>query len=406
MATGGEESAHGWVMEDTHYSFKRFMKSKFNKLVATMLKKKILKKKLGKFILRLNDSDLLLGYMKQIMSLRDFCVYLEVLIDLGSSEPADTEGGTRALMRIMAGSLEAMKPEPGSKLEQTITRFIVAAFLSSKQIEQTPLQSHSETQPRCPITRSTSAKPALTGAKNPAVVTATPQMCMCRIPTASIRPPAGQTGDTNAGFFTRNGGVLYSSQHGVSVVIPANSTPANLKRYYLGMHIYYDGPFTFPDGSVACSVVIWLHQSPKFVFSKEVTINIPHTINGDDFEEHRHHVLTLDEDGKGPTYNLSKVIPADFSEPYHAVFKVRNFSPYAVVGKQAKKEPVTQEKLSVSMQEAVKIDDINQERRSKKNYNIAMLMPVDRSGTDWKVTFAACYDSCIGDWVRQKLRKL
>ena len=107
------------------------------KLVPARIEKKILKRKLGKIIKETNDSRLLLANMRDKMSFDDFMIYLEVLIDLGSSEPADVEGGTRAYMRIMKRSLEAMKPEQGSKLDQTITRFIAAAFPSSTQTEQT-----------------------------------------------------------------------------------------------------------------------------------------------------------------------------------------------------------------------------------------------------------------------------
>ena len=344
------------------------------KLVPAMVKKKILEKNLGKVIKKTNDSELLLANMKHKMSLENFIGYLEVLIDLGSSEPADPEGGTRALMRIMKGSLEAMKPQPGSKLDQTITRFIEAAFPSSTQTEQTQLQSHSETQPRCLGTH-TQAETHFTSAGDQALTVkevisskdteqstssstsqgtietptkleeslwqqkldrSTPKLetekptKIYPISDAPIRPPAGQIGDAIGDCITADGKMLYSSVHGVSVSIPPNAVPSKTKCY-LGMHFYLGGPFVLADGVVSCSIVVWFYQSQYFEFLEDVTVKIPHaakvdvTNGGDD---NSLCVLTWGEDKEGPKYKLSKEVSADFSDGYHAVFKVRHFSPY------------------------------------------------------------------------------
>ena len=411
---GGKGNTYGEVLDVSSDSFRRFMRSRVEKLVPAMVKKNILEKKLGRIITKKNDCELLLANMKDKMTLDDFIIYLEVLIDLGSSEPADIKGGTRAFMRIMKGSLEAMKPEQGSKLDETITRFIAAAFPSSTQ----------------------------TAAGNP--------------------PPRGQIGDALASYFTSVGGVLYSPVHGVSVSIPPNAIPVHIKHYHLGMHFYLGGPFVLPDGVVSCSVFVWFCQSPYFEFLEDVTVKIPHAAkidvaNGGDDDSLC--IFTWGEDKEGPIYKLLKEVPADFSDGYHAVFKVRHFCPKTVgkkgcdskasknvprrSGSQSKSRKrtsckgldrinsdsleksldddcttlvtppasrsgsrdgngITESQSSgcVTRQEAIDIDlpstscesEERDESESKISFVIARLMPADRSGLDWEVTFAACYD--------------
>ena len=353
------------VIYNSRDSFKKFMK--MENLVPVMVKKKILKRKQGDRILKQDDPAEIVIAILQGSTLEKFTVYLDILIELGGSEPADTEGGTRALMRLMKGSLEAMKPEPGSKLDQTITRFKTAAFPSSKQTEQTQLQTHSsETELLCLDTQ-TQAETQLTSsdvlsiAEVVSVDSSSTDHSTIETPTkleeklqhkfdstapiemetenpttvnptssAPKRPPAGQIGEAVGGFFTSDGGMLYSPIHGVSVSIPPNAIPAK-SMCYLGMHFYLGGPFVLADGVVSCSVVVWFYQSHYFEFLEDVTVKIPHaakidvTNGGDD---NSLCVLTWGEDKEGPIYKLSKEVSADFSDGYHAVFKVRHFSPY------------------------------------------------------------------------------
>ena len=503
---GGKENTHGVVLQDNGDSFGKFMKMK--KLVPAMVKKKILEKNLGKVIKKTNDSELLLGNMMQ-MSLDDFIGYLEVLIDLGSSEPAGTEEGTRAFMRIMAGSLEKMKQEPGSKLEQTITRFMVAAFTSSTQTKQTQtqLQSHSsetqlldtqtkaETQLTSADVLSTTEVVAVDSSSTDHSTIETPTKLEEKLqhkfdstaemetgnpttvnPTSAApkRPPAGQIGDAVGGFFTSDGGMLYSPIHGVSLSIPPNAVPAK-SMCYLGMHFYLGGPFVLADGVVSCSIVVWFYQSHYFEFLEDVTVKIPHaakvdvTNGGDDKSLC---VLTWGEDKQGPNYKLSKEVAADFSDGYHAVFKVRHFCPKVVAKKSSNSKSKNASKTvprrsrsqsknrkragsniskgvgrmnsdsleksfdecttlvtppigrsgshdgngstesciseSLTRQDAMDIDlpstsyqtEERDESGSRISYSIARLMPADRSGTKWEVTFAACYNHPTGNWVR------
>ena len=350
-------------------SFKRFMNSNLDKLVPIMIEKKVIKKEVGNWVLeQANPADNLTSIL-QTLSLKKFTRYLEVLIELVSSEPADTEGGTRAFMRIMTGSLEKMKPQPRSKLDETITRFISTAR-KSQTLERLSIQEVSEEQARLesPQTAATgetsSTLTTTTVYDSPTVTTDAPlnetsdslqelsldgarsvqsqaQISVATATTTKLKPPSlGQIGDAVADIFTSDGGMLYSPIHGVSVSIPPNAVPSKT-TCYLEMHFYLGGPFVLADGAVSCSVVVWFNQIPYFELLEDVTVKIPHAAkvdvaNGGDDKSLC--VLTWGEDKQGPIYKLSEEVSADFSDGYHAVFKVRHFCPKVVAKKSSKSQ--------------------------------------------------------------------
>ena len=507
MATSGEFT--GIPIRDVVFnssdSFKRFMNSNLDKLVPIMIEKSVFKRKEdGNWVLKqANPAENLIAILKTL-SLKKFTRYLEVLIQFGSSEPADTEGGTRSFMRIMAGSLEKMKPQPRSKLEQTITRFISTAR-KSQTLERLSKQEVSEEQARLesPQTAATgetsSTLTTTTDYDSPTVTTDEPlietsdstqelsldgarsvqsqaQISVAAATTTKLKPPPpGQIGDAVGGYFTSDGRMLYSPIHGVSVSIPPNAVPAHT-TCYLGMHFYLGGPFVLADGAVSCSVVVWFNQIPYFELLEDVTVKIPHAAkidvsNGGD--DNSLCVLTWGEDKQGLNYKLSKEVSADFSDGYHAVFKVRHFCPKVVAKKSSNSKSKNASKTvprrsgsqsknrkragsniskgvgrmnsdsleksldeecttlvtppvsrsgshdgngstescisgSLTRQDAMDIDlpstrcqtEERDESGSKISYSIACIMPADRSGTKWEVTFAACCNHPTGNWVR------
>ncbi len=78
------------------------------------------------------------------------------------------------------------------------------------------------------------------------------------------------------------------------------------------------------DDADPCSVIVWLHQDPHFTFLEDVTVMIPHAAVVDDSLC----VLTC---GKDKQLNLNTKVPADFSDGYHAVIKVKHFCPFSTI---------------------------------------------------------------------------
>ena len=248
--------------------------------------------------------------------------------------------------------------------------------------------------------------------------------------------------------------MLYSPVHGVTVRIPPNAIPQSIDTLNLSMHFYLDQPFTVEEDVDLCSVVVWFHLIPPVEFLEDVTVEIPHAARADLTSLC---VLTWGEDKQGPPYKLNTEVPADFSNGYHAVFKVRQFSPYAIakttsckkefihktrnptISKRAGSgssstskslekmdsasiEESCEEGLAVNVgrsssadssfklkqlphQDALDIDppvSMSLEgsvRVSGIRYSIACSMPKDRSGGQWEVNFAVSFSHPTGNWV-------
>ncbi len=253
------------------------------------------------------------------------------------------------------------------------------------------------------------------------------------------KPPKGHLGNPVSRFFTKEGGTLYSPLHGVTVIIPPNAVPGAIPTFFLSMHFYLLQPFTLMDDADPCSVIVWLHQNPHFHFLEEVTVKIPHAAIVDDSLC----VLTWGKGGKDEQLNLNTEVPADFSDGYHAVIKVKHFCPKVTAKrrnprrkctkKQSKNFIKKMEKLKsnsletsigedlasltnsteadpnsrpLPRQDAMECDSpavpvlqdspTTEENESGVKYSIACSMPCDRSRGDWKVQFAACQSNPTG----------
>ena len=371
------------MLLDSKDSFVRFMK--VEKIVPPLVKKKLLDKRLGKMIIKQQDTELLVATTRQQWGQDQFLTYLEVLIELCRTE--GPEGNTLKFMQHMKGSLEAMKPEPSSRLEKTIRQFnktidavtvgsqiqqeepselTTGAVLAEQQTEKFQTQTEqaqvesSQLQSPAQFTtfqstsfqkealgsmvedvtiKETSAESVLTMSEpsredSAAPLTETVVEAVSDSPSlhtsrtgAPHRPPPGQLGDAVSYTFTHEGGVLYSPVHGVSVTIPPNAIPGHVGKFFLSMHFYLGHPFTLREDVNICSVVVWFHLHPPIEFLEDVTVEIPHAARADLTSLC---VLTWGEDKQGPPYKLNTEVPADFSDGYHAVFKQRHFSPHAV----------------------------------------------------------------------------
>ncbi len=353
--------SHERVLFDSGDSFKRYMHNHIETLIQKMTTNNIISKNLVKRIKGEHKSirlDLLLGIMKE-MSLEKFIAYLKLLLAMSEEQERDAKHGaekslhvkailqddTKQLMRIMKGSLEAMKPTPGSELQAVVAEFV--DFVS----QDCSIQSQS-------------------------AVDLQPIDLPHNLPQ-HLRPPEGQLGNAEFGVFTKNeGGTLYSALHGVSVTIPPNAIPEAFSPFSLSMHFYLQQPFTLMDDADPCSVIVWLHQNPHFHFLEEVTVKIPHSA----IVDNSLCVLTW---GKDKQLNLNTEVPVDFSDGYHAVIKVKHFCPKVAAKKRKRKQ--TGSKDSKKM----KLESTAGEDKSGFKYSITCSMPSDRSRGDWKVHFAA-----------------
>ena len=208
------------------------------------------------------------------------------------------------------------------------------------------------------------------------------------------------------------------------------------------MHFYLLDPFTLEDDIENCSVIVWFYQKPQFHFIKDVTIKIPHAAIVDDPNDDSLCVLTWGQDKQ---LKLNTKVPADFSDGYHAVFKVNHFCPKTIVRtkkrKSARKRTSSRRKKLQKMgsssieksieegvasrsnsietgpssrttlhhQEAmdtdspatsVSQDSMGEEEISDMKYSIVCGMPRDRSQGNWNVLFAASYGNPTWSWVR------
>ena len=405
------------VIYDTGDSFKRFMANHTKTLTKKMISRKIIKKQFGKVVKSQENSlglDLLLGRMEK-MSLEEFVTYLRLLLTISKSEEQETgakmgeekgenscenvksthiKDDTIKLMRIMKGSLQAMKPSPGSELHAVVGEFVCLVSQDSSDRSQTTVSQDvdvqsqttvsqddcdqtnsqdgsdqsqtiisqdigvqsqttvsqdSSDQSQTTISHDGSDQSQTTVSQDDCVQTisqdgsdqsqttisqdigvqshdivsqddcvqtqTTAQQLYVDLPS---KPPSeGQLGNAVSHFFTNKGGTLYSPLHGVTVTIPPNAIPTAVSKFFLSMHFYLQ-PFTPMDDADPCSVVVWLYQNPRFYFLKEVTVKIPHAAVVDNSLC----VLTW---GKDKQLNLNTEVPADFSDGYHAVIKVKHF---------------------------------------------------------------------------------
>ncbi len=358
--------SHEQVLFGSGDSFKRYMNNHIETLIQKMTTKNIIRKRMVKMIEGEDKLDLLLEIMKKI-SPEKFIVYLQLLLAISrqsEEQEKDAKKGaekslhdvdatlqddTKQLMRMMKGLLKEMKPTPGSELHAVVTEFVYFASQDSS------IQSQSAVQPIDP-------PPNL---------------------SQHFRPPEGQLGNAEFGVFTKTEeGTLYSALHGVTVIIPPNAIPEAFSRFSLSMHFYLKQPFTLMENADPCSVIVWLHQHPHFNFLEEVTVKIPHSAVVDDSLC----VLTW---GKDKQLNLNTEVPADFSDGYHAVIKVKHFCPFSTI-KRKREQSEGEDSKKVKLESTAE---------SGFKYSIACSMPSDRSGRYWKVQFAACQSNPTWIWV-------
>ena len=344
------------VVGDCDHAFKQFLD--LNDVVQGLVEKKVIRKKIGDWVIENNARDFLIGKLKKL-SPEKFGKYLEVVQSIEENNPKDKG---RPMMRTLSTALSELKLEKGSPFEQTVSEFTAAAtrprgkarVASTSEDKSRTIQYTQVVSEYCQHEMSTQSVAAAseciaTTEKSTSQIECSSKEEASRLLPATLqRPPAGSLPGGKSACFTKAGGMLYSPEHGVTVMVSERAVPPNIDTFVLGFYPYMCGQFTVPKDVEACSPVVWLFLSPYFEFQADVVVKIPHAVlvNESDNDSNLHDelcVLTVSEVEErqiqsGSQFSLTRCLKADFSDGHHAVFTVRHFSPH-VVGK--KKRSVT-----------------------------------------------------------------
>ena len=371
-----EGTSHGRVIVDCELSLREHLS--LGKIVPAMIKKKLLNKTAGKILLKKDDMGLFIDTVLKKLTSEQFGGFLTIIREM--EEEPSSEMNYRPLMKVLSLQLKNMKPEQAS-LQKIFSDFIEAAdkeFKISSQLPSTSTTSATTSldESSTNVIQSTTAQShtlalATTASNTSSIV----ERCKTLVVTnrasdtdsrsvddseapksqAAValkgrRPfPHGYLSGCKSRSFTRAGGMLYSPEHGVTVIIPDGAIPSSVDNFVLGVYVYMRGPFSLPENAQLCSPIVWFHHQPRFKFEVDVTIKIPHCaivaavqpkscstsasvslIEEDDSLR----VVTIEEgmdEGVATQYALTRRLRADFSDGYHAVFVMRHFSPHTVV---------------------------------------------------------------------------
>ena len=380
---------HGRVIVDCELAIREHLD--LEKVVPAMIDKKLFPKKVGKAFLKKKDESgtkaLFVDCLKKL-TLEQFGEFLTIVKSV--EEERDSE---RSIMKLLSSSLKMMKLQPGSNVHRVVSDFIAAADKM-----ETSTQEHTRTTVRSMQTKiEESSCPATNIAQDTRVqsseirsvgeaakVSSKPFKVSSDQSTSQIaattRPHGFQSGCRTRSF-TREGGLLYSPEHGVTVIIPPAAVPSSVEKFVLGVYVYLSGPFSLPKNVQPCSPVVWFHLHPRFTFEADVTVKIPHcaaisqqlrtgepsTASSED--EGSLYVLTIEEEKENEEshYDLSRCIEADFNDGYHAVFAVRHFSPHTVVESQPRCKSPLRNRLGSSESAGVKKKKSTQDSSSAAN---------------------------------------
>ena len=335
--------SHTQILTDLEHAIRQHLN--LEKVVPEMVARKVFIKKLGKHIVKHQEKEMFLGLMKE-KPIHDFKIFLEVLLLVGGEDKE-----TRLLMKKMSGLVDQITTTD-PEVQSTISTFVET---SKEDSELKSLQTESESHQVEYHTRDSSSlnseEPETDVKTNTSTASESfPELSSIQqsLPSTNLRPhrpPPGFTGECMSRPFTHEGGMLYLSEHGVTVIIPSGAVPVG-EKFVMSVHVYLHGPFSLLDDVEPCSAIVWFGVQPPMEFQKDVTVKIPHAAaveveqdGSDDLcSANTLGVYRTPKEGSrlkqlGQVYQLTQRIPGDFQDGYHAVFKVRHFSPH-VVGKE------------------------------------------------------------------------
>ena len=317
----------------------------------------------------------LLGYMKNMKKPVRFIEFLRILER--STRSAETapkmRENTRRLMVVMSAYVKDMFTYGGDEEEAAIQSFIATAesYITTREGQITK-ESVKSTQ--------SSAGPS--------------QESIAEAECPSLKPPlTPQRGFSLARCFYREGGTIYSSIHGIEVIIPPDSIPSHIPKFVLSFYVYLRDPFVLPANITPIGPTVWFSLTPYFEFIGDISIRIPHSaVVGGDLDMA---VYTTAPSPNPPcvnreAYMLSETVDDCTYDWYYTVVKVRHFSPFRPGARKKadesiKKIPSNPFKHSLKTNTAKTLKDL----KKQKSSSIDKECPPDELTTKCRASFGA-----------------
>ena len=216
----------------------------------------------------------------------------------------------------------------------------------------------------------------------------------------------------------KDGGMLYSSIHGITVRVPATAVP---HKFELSMTASLSSTIPIGPDYIPCSAIVSLTTNPKIeIFLDNITVSVPHCgVSMQDYYES--YCLLSHSDGQ-PSFEEDANIEVDFTSEWRCIsFKTRHFTRFVTAGKQkdpTRKQPVRLAKLkSKSLEHHCKTPEVKAVIRGEFHrsasdplsqstylpdvrYCLGMFTPL-RKESFWKVVFLTCLDVHTGHAVSQ-----
>ena len=216
----------------------------------------------------------------------------------------------------------------------------------------------------------------------------------------------------------KDGGMLYSSIHGITVSVPATAVP---HKFELSMTASLSSTIPIGPDYIPCSAIVSLTTNPKIEnFLDNITVSVPHCgVSMQDYYES--YCLLSHSDGQ-PSFEEDANIEVDFTSEWRCIsFKTRHFTRFVTAGKQkdpTRKQPVRLAKLkSKSLEHHCKTPEVKAVIRGEFHrsasdplsqstylpdvrYCLGMFTPL-RKESFWKVVFLTCLDVHTGHAVSQ-----
>ena len=219
----------------------------------------------------------------------------------------------------------------------------------------------------------------------------------------------------------KDGGLLYSSVHGITVSVPVTAVPHYIQKFELVMTASLSSTIPIGPDYIPCSAIVSLTTNPKIeTFSDHVTVSVPHCAVS--MQEYPGFYCLLSHTDGQPSFEEDANIEIDFTSKWrYFSFKTRHFTRYMAAGKRlpSRKQPMRLAKLkSKSLEHHCKTPEVEaivqgEFRRSASDplsqstylpdvrYALGMFTPLCKEGPMWKVVFLTCLDVHTGYAVSQ-----
>ena len=214
----------------------------------------------------------------------------------------------------------------------------------------------------------------------------------------------------------KDGGLLYSPVHGITVNVPASAVPHCIQKFELVMTASLSSAIPIGTDYIPCSAIVSLTTNPKIEkFSDHVMVSVPHcAVSVMDYPEF---YCLLSHSDDQDSFEEDTNIEVDFIRKWrYFSFKTRHFTRYVAAGKRVspRKQPMRLAKVkSKSLEHHCKKSEFEtalegEFHRSVSDplsqstylpnvqYALGMFTPLCKEGSTWRVVFLTCLDVQTG----------